>query len=317
MASIGHPRVSASLLRLDNPVGSLTVAFWLWKALLFVAVAACPGPGYDTSTSLISYAEAGAASDNQSGSLPWPLKFARWDAIYFLRIAEQGYVFEQEWAFSYPRLLALFMSAIRWSGGLGGPVNTALVGVVLSHVTHYLSVLALYGLSANIFGHATVTQRLICFVSAALHIICPAGAFLSAPYGESLFSFLNITGFYLYSSSLIAERNGAVGLRDAQVLTSAILFAIATIVRSNGILSGFLFAYDAVLLTWASLTQGPSLHNTRRLAVITFGGSIVAVGMILPQVLAYQMYCMAERDLRPWCNWTIPGIYSWVQSYYW
>lgn len=217
----------------------------------------------------------------------------------------------------YRSLLTRYFKGIRWSGGEGGPVNTAVVGVALSHVAHYLSVLALYRLSANIFGHATIPQRLICFLSAALHIISPAGAFLSAPYGESIFSFLNFSGFYLYSSSLIAERNGVTGLRDVHVLTASVLFAIATVVRSNGILSGFLFAYDASMLAWATLTLGPSRHATRRLAVIVLGGCIVALGMIVPQILAYRAYCLQDKDLRPWCGWTLPSIYSWVQGTYW
>lgn len=189
--------------------------------------------------------------------------------------------------------------------------------MVLSHVAHYLSVLSLYRLSINIFGHTTATQRLICFLSAALHIICPAGAFLSAPYGESIFSFLNISGFYLYTSSLIAEHNGKSALRDLQVVTAAGLFAIATMVRSNGILSGFLFAYDAALLAWATLTQGFDFHKTRRLAIIIFGGCLVALGMIVPQILAYRTYCMSQEDLRPWCSSALPSIYGWVQGHYW
>jgi Gpi18-like mannosyltransferase len=189
--------------------------------------------------------------------------------------------------------------------------------VVISHVTHYLSVLALYRLSANIFGHATATQQLICFLSAALHIISPAGAFLSAPYGEPIVSFLNMTGFYLYSSSLIAERNGATRLRDVRVLVAAVLFAVATLVRSNGLLSGFLFAYDAVVLVWKTVTRGPTLHNTVRLAVIVLAGCIVASSIVIPQILAYRMYCLAGSDVRPWCEWTVPSIYAHVQSSYW
>lgn len=191
------------------------------------------------------------------------------------------------------------------------------MGVVLSHVAHYLSVLALYRLSINIFGHATPTQRLICLLSAALHIICPAGAFLSAPYGESVFSFLNISGFYFYTSSLISEHNGRAAWRDLQVIAAAVFFAIATVVRSNGILSGFLFAYDAGILAWTTLTRGPSLHKSRRMAVIVFGGSTVALGMIVPQILAYRVYCTSQEDLRPWCSSTLPSIYTWVQRYYW
>lgn len=196
-------------------------------------------------------------------------------------------------------------------------ISIAMAGVVLSHVAHYLSVLALYRLSINIFGHTTATQRLICFLSAVLHIICPAGAFLSAPYGEAIFSFLNISGYYLYTSSLIADHNGKAVLRDLQVLTAAVLFAVATLARSNGILSGFLFAYDAFILAWAILTQGPSVPKARRLAVIILGGCIVAMGMVVPQLLAYRVYCASQDDLRPWCSFTLPSIYGWVQGYYW
>lgn len=189
--------------------------------------------------------------------------------------------------------------------------------MALSHVAHYLSVLALYALTSNVFGHATATQRLICFLSAALHIVSPAGAFLSSPYGESIFSFLNISGFYLYTSSLIAEHNGAVRFRDILVLTAAVIFAFATLVRSNGILSGFLFAYDAALLAWSIVTQGPSRRAIRRLGVIVLGGSIVALGMIVPQIMAYRTYCTLETNSRPWCSWAVPSIYSWVQGHYW
>ncbi|KAK9850003.1 hypothetical protein MYU51_012769 [Penicillium brevicompactum] len=309
------PPLFAKLLRLDNPIRSLTVAFWLWKILLYIVVNLCPGPGYDTSTSLLSYIDSTTASNSESFS--GPLKFARWDSIYFLDIAEKGYTFEQQWAFGYPKILGLFVSGIRLSGGVTGPASTAMIGVAISHVTHYLSVLALYQLSANIFGHATATQHLICFLSAALHIISPAGAFLSAPYGEPIVSFLNMTGFYLYSSSLIAERNGSTRLRDFRVLTAAVLFAVATLVRSNGLLSGFLFAYDAVVLAWKTVTRGPTVHNTVRLAVIVLGGCIVASSIVIPQVLAYRIYCLAESDARPWCEWTVPSIYGWVQSHYW
>jgi phosphatidylinositol glycan class V len=98
----------AKLLRLDNPIRSLTVAFWLWKVLLYIVVTTCPGLGYDTSTSLLSYTDSTVAG--QSESLSGPLKFARWDSIYFLDIAEKGYIFEQESAFGYPKLLGIFVS---------------------------------------------------------------------------------------------------------------------------------------------------------------------------------------------------------------
>lgn len=93
------------LLSPRYPIWSLTLAFALWKSLVFFVVIACPGPGYDTSTSLLPYLTpippAGSATDPESRFRAFPLKFVRWDSIYFVHIIEHGYVFEQEWAFGY------------------------------------------------------------------------------------------------------------------------------------------------------------------------------------------------------------------------
>lgn len=208
------------------------------------------------------------------------------------------------------------MAVLHPLGHLDGIDRIALIGVALSHVVHYLSVLVLYGLTINVFGHQTGTQRTFAYVSAALHILSPAGAFLSAPYGESLFSFLNLSGFYVYSSAQHDDRLGKGAFRDVKVLTAAVLFAVATTVRSNGILSGFLFAYDALVQLWRLMSNGPSVAAIHRLGVIILGGCTVAVGMIWPQFVAYTMLCN-DGVSRPWCRWTLPSIYGWVQEKYW
>lgn len=114
----GSPR----LLHLSHPVRSLTIAFGLWKALIFLIVIGCPGPGYDTSTGLLPYLTPGAADvisrDTKHAPIWTLLKFTRWDSIYFVHIAERGYVFEQEWAFGYgyTRILAFLTSGMfSWS----------------------------------------------------------------------------------------------------------------------------------------------------------------------------------------------------------
>ena len=62
---------------------------------MFGVLVACPGPGYDTSTTLLSNDTAAA----------WPIAYlqnlVRWDSLYFVHAAKNGYVFEQEWAFGY------------------------------------------------------------------------------------------------------------------------------------------------------------------------------------------------------------------------
>ena len=88
------------------PVRTLVTVFVLWKLLLLCVASASPGIGYDTSTRLLL--------PSMDGSVPVTVlqhvssRLVRWDALYFLRIAERGCLFEQEWAFnsSFTRLVA-------------------------------------------------------------------------------------------------------------------------------------------------------------------------------------------------------------------
>lgn len=84
---------------LDHSVRKLVVAFFWWKTLLLLIALCSPGPGYDTSGSLIE-------ASHGKEILPLALrhtigKLVRWDAIYFVKTAERGYLFEQEWAFGW------------------------------------------------------------------------------------------------------------------------------------------------------------------------------------------------------------------------
>lgn len=79
-----------------SPYLRILVLFFSWKFILISLALLTPSPSYDTSTSLIL----------QAGS-KWALverlceKLTRWDAIYFVKAAERGYVNEQEWAFGW------------------------------------------------------------------------------------------------------------------------------------------------------------------------------------------------------------------------
>lgn len=94
-------------LAITHPVKALTLSFVVWKFLLLVIIVCSPGPGYDTSTTLLR--PEWPEQTNLRSSL---LRFVRWDSIYFVRIAERGYEFEQEWAFGYGRTLSFFSSGI-------------------------------------------------------------------------------------------------------------------------------------------------------------------------------------------------------------
>ena len=96
---------------LDRPKVALVLYLLVWKSLLLCIAIVSPGAGYDTSTTLLHLDDQLANLTSKSG-LGIPLKLeslVRWDAIYFTQIAQNGYIWEQEWAFGwgFTRLIAL------------------------------------------------------------------------------------------------------------------------------------------------------------------------------------------------------------------
>lgn len=83
-----------------GPVKLLLVEFFLWKTLLLAVALLSQGPGYDTSTDILFSGKNGHV-DNASlfTALGLVRKLTRWDAVYFVKAAQRGYLFEQEWAF--------------------------------------------------------------------------------------------------------------------------------------------------------------------------------------------------------------------------
>ena len=178
----------------------------------------------------------------------------------------------------------------------------------------------LYKLSLAIFGRQKSSER-IAFLSACLHIISPAGVFLSAPYGESPFSCLQFAGLYLYVLAIQAECSKSTAKGAACRLSSGLSFGLATLIRSNGLLSGMIFAYDAVVEASFLIRANATSARLQRLACTVLAGSFIATGVLLPQYLAYREHCIAPSSnnlaRRPWCNRLPPSIYTFVQSHYW
>ncbi len=158
-------------------------------------------------------------------------------------------------------------------------------------------------------------QTATSLLAAVVHIVSPAGAFLSAPCSESLFSCLNFLGFYFY----VDGRNSTSLNQNLETVLAGLVIGCATIVRSNGILSGLPFLYDAALQLFNLFRNGSSVRKIRRLSALVGGGCLIAVGAAFPQYLAYIEYCTnaVQRERRPWCDFTFPSIYGWVQQHYW
>jgi len=191
--------------------------------------------------------------------------------------------------------------------------------IIIANVSHLLSVLVLYKLARMLQWPKQDSKG--AFISACLHIIAPGGIFLSAPYGESLFSCLNFLGILAYCTSRRAGVNASLRTsnNDACLIAAGLAFACAATVRSNALLNGFIFLYDVVEFV-------PHLHRrlinfraVRYLASVALAGLLLAGGFTLPQYLAYKEYCTGDnvkRGVRPWCKRFPPSIYTFVQQHY-
>ncbi|KAI5287785.1 hypothetical protein KEM55_009272 [Ascosphaera atra] len=117
----------------SNPITFLTAIFLLYKTLLLLITLLCPGPGYDTSTTLLpgSLYQPPPSRDGHAlaltGLLQPAFQFVRWDALYFLDIARRGYAFEQQWAFSYAH--GRLMAAVARVLGFGGRFYIVLANI--------------------------------------------------------------------------------------------------------------------------------------------------------------------------------------------
>ncbi|CAG9936678.1 unnamed protein product [Clonostachys rosea f. rosea IK726] len=294
-----------------RPVASLAVLFSAWKAfLLAIALAASAAPDYDTSTSLFFH-------NLYSGTTPVPVlarTLTRWDALYYVHAARLGgKLYEQEWAFStaLSALIAKLRHGLCSTGVChDDSIVEPLLGILVSHVSHLISVVALYQLTSLLSR-----DRRFAFVASVLHIVSPAGLFLSSPYAEATFACLSFVASYLFALSYAQSDSSG---RNVHVLSAGAVFGLATRFRSNGLANGSLFAVEALRCAYAFL-QSPSLTSLLTIVSPVIGGLLVASGSIVPQARAWSIYCSPENgfDPRPWCSNTIPSIYSFVQEHYW
>ena len=190
--------------------------------------------------------------------------------------------------------------------------------MVVSHIAHLGAVLSLYALIRDLLPAQPERKRHVAFVTACLHVVSPAALFLSAPYGESTFALLSFLGIWSYVRA-VQQRYATVVqsplVEMAWTTAAGLCFGLSATMRSNGISWGIVFAWDALTSLYRLLSSRQPAE-LGRLTGIAFGGTLTGLGFIAPQIVAYQEYCTGGNS-RPWCDGTLPSIYSWVQDHYW
>lgn len=219
--------------------------------------------------------------------------FVRWDAVYFASIAAEGYRFEQQYAF-FP-LLPLAMKCGSW---LFFPASLlvskiylrVLAGVLLVNASHVAAALVLYRLTRRMFRSERFAQ-----LSALLFAWSPASAFLTAVYSEAPFALCTFAGLLAHCRR--------------QRYRAALFWCLAAALRSNGLLLGGFFAFDAL---------SDILHRRRAIRPLVASSVrilTVSTGFLATVIQGYYNVCTVHD--RPWCHRRFPNIYSFVQDHYW
>ena len=258
--------------------------------------------------------------------------FRRWDAVYFLHIAEHGYTYENTLAF-FP-LLPLTVRAVGNSAlfllqyCMSYASALLISAVIVNTACFVLSAITLYELGRIVLGSDALACR-----AAQFYCINPASIFFSAAYSESCYALLTFRGM------LLLEQNCRI--------SSAAFFALSSAARSNGLINvGFLLhraARDVV--EWMLLY----VQEKAKVTFFKFGLNVCQLGMLLVlcvtpfaafQYYAYNVHCSrlsSYQDLPEhvrqygnklgyrmpymgpsvWCTSWLPLSYSYIQSSHW
>ncbi|CAN7035710.1 unnamed protein product [Brassica rapa subsp. trilocularis] len=229
-----------------------------------------------------------------------------WDSVYFLRITQCGYEYEQTYAFL--PLLPFFISLLSRTvfaplvALIGLRAVMVLSGYVVTNLAFVLAAIYLFRVSVIILKDTEASFR-----ASVIFCFNPASIFYSSIYSESLYALFSIGGVYHLLS----------GASNVAVLW----FALSGCARSNGILNAGYICFQTMHRAYEAF------YLKRRVCLsvqVLLTGFIRCVCICLPFVAfqAYGYYNMChghklDDELRPWCKAKVPLLYNFIQSHYW
>ncbi|KAL9680670.1 hypothetical protein QQ045_018555 [Rhodiola kirilowii] len=215
---------------------------------------------YDTSALLnpncISFSNGSDSDPLVNGAVLWPWIGSKiegsivWDSVYFSRIAQCGYEYEQTYAF-----LPLFPICMRVLSRtvfrplvllIGLRAVLGVSGYLLNIAAFSFAAMYMYRLSLLILKDSEASLQ-----AAVLFCFNPASIFYSSVYSESLYSLLSVGGVY--------------HLLSGEKSVSIILLALSGSVRSNGILNAGYVCFETLHRTHDTI-----LHRKSAFAAIKF-----------------------------------------------
>ena len=251
----------------------------------------------------------------------------RWDSVYFLKIASDGYNYEQYAAFfpMWPATIHLIASTVLAPLSSVLPAGSCLVlSAVLAGTLFFCG-------AAVILCRLTLAvthDRRLSVCASLLFCINPAMAFFNAAYTTSMFTFISFSVMLLW--------------QQGHVWISTSLMMLACGVRSNGMLCAGFIAYGflQVILKW--LVQKSQRPRKFLFIVYEFASPSLQVALVALALMGFQYKISTEfcdhvpyhwtavdsisgrnmtRQLStahlPWCNSSLRMSYGHIQSEYW
>eukprot|EP00873_Tetraselmis_striata_P023555 jgi/Tetstr1/443819/TSEL_003273.t1 len=266
-------------------------------------------PDYDMSSAL----PAGPPCEHGSAAGPpeWPRAQAAleglitWDAVYFVRIAECGYEYEQFHAFfpALPLAMRALQRSVLWPlvPKVGTRATLALAGLLISNAAFVAAAVMLHRLSLRVLH----SHRLAA-LSAMFFCLNPASVFYSAAYTESLYAAAT------FAAMLALEWRAYKGFLLAAAASAA--------TRSNGVLNAGYLAHHCLRRSVKAVRAGRPWRAVGVLVWMAGGVTAVAAPLALFQWYGFRSFCGAGVDpdeAPPWCADTVPYLYGYVQRHYW
>lgn len=273
----------------------------LWRSLL---------TPYDTSASLKPTCLSSDNSGDSRKPIRWPSIASAiedsivWDSVYFVRIAECGYEYEQSYAFLplLPICISLLSQTIfaPLVSLIGHRAVLGLSGYVINNIAFVLAAVYFYRLSIIILKDPEAAYR-----ASILFCFNPASIFYTSIYTESLYALFSLGGLYHLTS-------GADNL-------AMLSFAASGSARSNGVLNAGYFGYHTMHQAYNAMFIKRNVYLAVQVLVT---GALRCLCIFVPfiafQAYGYYNICLGNpNSLRTWCKARPPLLYNHIQTHYW
>ncbi|XP_039268740.2 GPI alpha-1,6-mannosyltransferase 2-like isoform X1 [Styela clava] len=235
--------------------------------------------------------------------------FHKWDAKYFLHIAEHGYEEEKMFAFfpMFPAMLRGFASILPFPDTLLSFYSRLLLaGFILNTAFFVGATVAIFYLTMAIYQ-----DRKFAILCSILFSFNPASIFFSSNYTEALYSFCVFNGlFHLEKRSYFLATSFFVG---------------ASATRSNGTVNAGFVAYYAIkeIFSVASNSENKVLQQWTAFKIIGIlirtAASCILIFLPFIAFITYGhgKFCSQRDGVPEWCEASFPNIYSHVQKQHW